>query len=303
MAPLQGYTEAEYRRAFADVYGAPDVCYTPFLRMEKGEAARRTLRDINSPLNAGTNTVPQIIFRDAADFEFLTGVLQSDGHRRIDLNLGCPFPPQVGKGRGAGMLVRPDEFRHIAALIAADTSVEYSVKMRLGVDSPQQWQALADDLNAAPLRHIAVHPRVARQQYGGELHLAEVERMLGALRHPLIFNGDLATPAAISDILHTFPALHGVMLGRGLLARPSVLCEWCSGREWSSDERMGALGRLYHRFEELMEARLCGDSQILAKLQPFWHYLEPAIGHKAAKRILKARTLSVYRQEVEAALR
>ena len=69
MAPLQGYTEAEYRRAFADVYGAPDVCYTPFLRMEKGEAARRTLRDINSPLNAGTNTVPQIIFRDAAEFE------------------------------------------------------------------------------------------------------------------------------------------------------------------------------------------------------------------------------------------
>lgn len=278
LAPLQGYTDAEYRRAFADIFGVPDAMYTPFLRVEKGAPAARTLRDIDSVHNDGLPVIPQIIFRNADEFDILADTLKERGHRRIDLNLGCPFPPVAGKGMGAGMLAHPDIFQAVAHRIAADNDVEYSVKMRVGYDSPNQWKPILDILNALSLTHIAVHPRTARQQYRGDLHIDAFEALLAASKHPVIFNGEIHTPTDISQIIDKYPTLGGVMVGRGVLARPSLFSEWRSGEELCEEERMAAIMRLFERYRSLITPRLCGKSQIEAKLRPFWDY--PEVPHK-----------------------
>jgi tRNA-dihydrouridine synthase len=36
-APLQGYTDAVYRRAHARIFGGIETYYSPFVRMEHGE--------------------------------------------------------------------------------------------------------------------------------------------------------------------------------------------------------------------------------------------------------------------------
>ena len=303
-APLQGYTEAPFRHFHAEVYGtcggAADAYYTPFLRVEHGEPRSRDLRDAQSQLNANHTIVPQIIARDAAEFSMLTDLLVSGGHTTIDLNMGCPFPPQVRKGRGAGLIPRCDALHPIAQLMhdRAARGTHFSIKMRLGVDSPDEWLGSIDVINSMPLTHVTVHPRIARQQYSGTLHLEEFSSLLDRLKHPVVFNGDLHTPADIDAIITRFPNIMAVMVGRGLLARPSLIAEWREGRDWDKDKRIRHLLALQDGIRQHYETTLCGETQILSKLKPFWDYLEEEIGHKTAKAIRKATTLPRYNQAI-----
>ncbi len=297
-APLQGFTEAPFRRAHARIYGAADEYFTPFVRIEKGEERRRHLRDACSELDDRSNCTPQIIAADAAEFRIVAYALKAHGHKRIDLNLGCPFPPQVRRGRGAGLLDHPEALAEIAA--GMDSDIEWSVKMRLGTDSPDGWQKIIDILNGMPLRHIAVHPRTASQQYGGELHLDSFARLLAEARHPVIFNGDLRSPGDISRLAERFPTLAGVMAGRGLLARPSLFAEFRDGTELSPDARRHGLIRLHDEILQHYAATLCGDSQILMKIKPYWEYFGLEFERRDVKKILKSRSLADYRSAVAA---
>ena len=303
-APLQGYTEAPFRHFHAGVYGtcggAADAYYIPFLRVEHGEPRSRDLRDALSPLNDNHTVVPQIIARDAAEFSMLTDLLVSGGHTTIDLNMGCPFTPQVRKGRGAGLIPRREQLLNIADLMhgKAERGTKFTIKMRLGIDRPDEWIENIDVINSMPLTHVTVHPRVARQQYGGTLHLDEFTALLDRLRHPVVFNGELHNPADIESVSLRFPTLVAVMTGRGLLARPSLIAEWRKGREWDRDKRIRHLLALHDGVRQHYETTLCGETQILSKLKPFWDYLEEEIGHKTTKAIRKATTLPHYNQAI-----
>ena len=63
-APLQGYTDAVYRRAHHECVGGIDEYYTPFVRLEKGEVRKKDLRDTDPVNNMGVPTVPQAIAKD-----------------------------------------------------------------------------------------------------------------------------------------------------------------------------------------------------------------------------------------------
>ena len=299
-APLQGYTDAPWRKFHRMVYGnSVDRYYSPFLRLEKGEMRRRDVNDITSDLNDGVPFTPQIIFRDAAEFQALADAVRATGHKAIDLNLGCPFPPQVKKGRGCGMLGNLPELEKIAQLMAEEfADVEFSVKMRLGISEPNEWEASAAIINAMPLSQVTLHPRVGRQQYGGELFMDEFAKFSEQCQHPLIFNGDIASTEQIEAISAQFPGLKGVMAGRGLLARPSLAEEWRTGKEWDQEVRIAHLLQLHSLLLDDYANRLCGDAQILMKIKPFWDYLEPEIGHKAAKAIKKANSLTAYESAI-----
>ena len=58
-APLQGYTDAVYRRAHWECVGGVDEYYTPFVRIEKGEVRKKDLRDTDPAANEAVPTVPQ----------------------------------------------------------------------------------------------------------------------------------------------------------------------------------------------------------------------------------------------------
>ena len=122
--PLQGYTDAAWREAHAAAMpGAVDAYFAPFARVEHGAPRARDLRDV---ARQGPPLVPQVIFRSVEEFEMLAGALAAQGHTRIDLNLGCPFPPQVKHGRGAGTLLRPDVLEAVAERMHAMPEVRFS---------------------------------------------------------------------------------------------------------------------------------------------------------------------------------
>lgn len=298
-APMQGLTEVAYRHIHASLFGNDAKYFTPFIRFEKGEVRRRDLNDWISPLNNGSEVTPQIIFKDADEFERILNLLISKGTERVDLNMGCPFPPQVKKGRGAGMLGQPEQLRLIADIIKnRNREISFSLKMRLGVSEPDGWMKIVDILNDMPLQHITIHPRTSVQQYSGDLHLNEFERLSEALDHKIIFNGEITKPEDISTLRDKYPELSGVMVGRGLIYRPTIFAEWLSGKDYSKDDLMDSAFILHRKLLDFYSETLCGDAQILSKIKPFTEYLSPYIERKHLKKLIKAHSLRDYRESL-----
>lgn len=299
IAPLQGFTGAAWRHFRHAVYGDAHPEYTPFVRYERGEVRDRDLRDYTSPLNSGADLIPQVIFKDVAELAAITDTLVSAGATRIDMNCGCPFPPQTRRGRGAAVIARPALLSEVSHFISSRPEIRFSLKMRLGMELPDEWRNIIDIINGMPLRHITVHPRVARQQYAGELHQEEFGKLLERSVHPVIYNGELHTPEDIEAIAARFPDIKGVMVGRGLCARPSLLAEYACGKEWTAEMRISYFLDFHDRLLDYYEKTLCGPVQILQNIKPFWTYAEGLIGHRTFKLIAKAGSLASYKGVME----
>ena len=85
-APLQGYTDAVYRRAHARIFGGIETYYSPFVRMEHGEIRRKDARDIEPDNNPDLHLIPQLIAPDADKLEhimslFIVKRIPGSGHQ------------------------------------------------------------------------------------------------------------------------------------------------------------------------------------------------------------------------------
>lgn len=283
-APLQGYTDAVYRRAHWGCVGGVDEYYTPFVRIEKGEVRKKDLRDTAPAANEGVPTVPQVIARDGDEFARLCDALQEQGWNRIDLNMGCPFPMQVKAGRGSGLLQHPERVEEILKEMQRRPEVTFSVKMRLGQENEEEGLRVMPIINEMPLVHVTLHPRLGRQQYKGVADREAFARFMEECRHPMVYNGDVVE---VESGKWKAENVNGVMIGRGLLARPWML---------SNKEPLEVIRNMHAIIYRHATEHLCGDSQILSRLHAFWEYLD--IDHKAKKAIMKATTLPRYREAV-----
>lgn len=295
-APLQGVTDCVWRHFHAKHYPESIEEYTtPFVRVEKGKPRRRDVRDACSELNSGVATSVQIIFSGIVEFIILTEALLEGGCRRIDLNLGCPFPLQVSRGRGAGMLVRLNMIAELAKEMESWAGeVSFSVKMRTGVNDSARWERLMDIVNGMPIERLTIHPRTAAQQYGGEPDLELFGRMAAMSVHKVVYNGDVRTSDDFVRISRLFPEIDGVMIGRGLCGRPSLAAEIREGREWTTAERVERMMRMHDDVRRYCEKTLCGEAQIVSRLKEYWEYSEAEIGRKAWKAIRKSTGLQSY---------
>ena len=300
-APLQGYTDAAYRRFHREIYGESVMhYYSPFIRVEKGIVREKDIRDILPENNSGVTLIPQIIVGNVDEFERTVQAITSLGYRHIDINMGCPFPLQVKRGRGAGLLPRIDVVKDILCEVRRRADVSFSVKLRLGVDDPEQCFDIVDIINDTPLRCVTMHPRLAVQQYKGEVDYAKFREFCRVVKHPVIYNGDITSIDDIKRITEEFPGISGIMIGRGMLARPSLAAEYLAGKEMELSEQKTMLLALHNRLYEHYSNVLQGESHLLMKMKTFWEYLEPTIGHKCHKAIRKASSIAKYQIAVSA---
>lgn len=205
-----------------------------------------------------------------------------------------PIPAADSPRRGAASIANPDCIAAVKDVVNANPDIRFSLKMRLGFDR-EEWQPLIEALNTLSLDHIAVHPRIAKDQYSPEtVRMEAFEKIYEISRNPIVYNGDILTPQDAKEIIERFPNLHGIMIGRGALGRPSIFREIAMG-EWTPEKRLAEM-KAFHR--ELIayfnENLIGGDHQVLSKIQPFWEYAEAEIGRKAWKSIKKASTISKY---------
>lgn len=85
-APLQGYTDAVYRRAHARIFGGIETYYSPFVRMEHGEIRRRDVRDIEPDNNPSLHLIPQLIAPDVDKLEHIMSLfIEKDIGKRTSI--------------------------------------------------------------------------------------------------------------------------------------------------------------------------------------------------------------------------
>ena len=293
-APLQGVTDNVWRMAQHSVFGGVDAYYAPFMRVEHGEVRRKDLRDVDPQRNQGITLIPQILACQPDHAMMKVDTLQQMGYSRIDINLGCPFPPIALHRKGSGMLAYPELAEEMFKALATVEGVEYSVKMRIGWDKNDQWRDILPLLDIIRPANIAVHPRTGKQQYKGELDIQQFEALLSASPWPVIYNGSLRTVEDIEQTLQRYPTLAGVMVGSGLAANPGMFAP-----DASPDD--------YRRFHDLLvegytEQLNGGEAQLVRHLQDIWQTFLPGTSHKLFKAIRKSRTLDQYENAAAAAL-
>ena len=296
LAPLQGYTDQIYRNTYDRFFGDADVYYTPFIRLEGEKFRNKDVRELDG--NTVPILVPQILPGTPDEFRRLTDLVAGHGYKRVDINLGCPFPMIAGKKRGAGMLPYPELVKDILSVINEYPDLSFSLKMRLGWESVSECVELLNILNDLRLCHIAVHARTGKQQYKGITNPDAFEFFYQSCKHPLFYNGDLNTVQDIQGVLIRFEQLRGVMLGRGLLSSPFLIKDFYQNEMLSPAVRLAQLKDFHKALFDSYAAHLQGDSQLLTKMKALWDYFLPETDRKLLKRIKKANKLKDYEMAV-----
>lgn len=293
-APLQGVTDNVWRMAQHSVFGGVEAYYAPFMRVEHGEVRRKDLRDVDPERNTGITLIPQILACQPDHALMMVEALKHMGYTRIDINLGCPFPPIALHRKGAGMLAHPELVETMFKALATIGDVEYSVKMRIGWDQNDQWRDILPLMDIIKPVSIAIHPRTGKQQYKGELDIEQFEALLAASPWPVVYNGNLRTVEDIQEIIQRYPTLAAAMVGSGLAANPGMFAP-------------DAMPDDYRRFHDLLVEGYTqqlngGEAQLVRHLQDIWQTFLPGTSHKLFKAIRKSRTLEQYEAAATAAL-
>ncbi|MCM1311448.1 MAG: tRNA-dihydrouridine synthase family protein [Bacteroides sp.] len=297
-APIQGYTDDAYRRIHAEMVGGTEIYFSPFIRIEHNKMRNKDIRDIHPQYNKGINLIPQILCNSTKEFDLLVDTIAEMGYSRIDINMGCPFTLQTRHGKGAGLLQHPDTVEELMKAVSNRKDISFSVKMRLGQECADEGLAVLPILNDAPLAHITIHPRLGIQQYKGETDMESFRRFYESCKHPVVFNGDILSMDDIRRTEQEFPNLKAIMVGRGLLARPSLAAEYASGKEWTAERRLSLIKGMHAKLLEHYSSVIPGEMQLLSKMRTFWEYMEPEIGRKQQKKIMKAGNMKNYMKEV-----
>lgn len=288
-APLEGLTDSVYRRLHHEYFGGVDAYYMPFI----SPTMHRTLthkedRELPPADSVPFAAVPQILTKNAGDFLWAAEQCRLRGYGEVNLNMGCPSGTVVSKGKGAGMLADPAALDAFLDEVFSKVDMPVSIKTRLGIAQPEEFPAILEILNRYPISRLILHPRVRKQFYDGSVDEGMLAYCAAHAKIPLCCNGDLNTLSDIRRIRTTYPGVESVMLGRGLMADPGMLC---GGTDAATLEDFSSA---------LLEEYLVlfgGARNAMFRLKENWSYWLPRFegSEKLAKRLRKTTDLGEFK--------
>jgi len=220
-APLEGLTDAVFRRVHHRLFGGVEKYYIPFVSPTSHHCfSPRERRDIAPENNAGVPVVPQIMTRYPEHFLWAAQEMRERGYDEVNLNIGCPSGTVTAKGKGSGMLREPEVLRAFLDEIFAYSPLPISVKTRIGFHAPEARGLLLEILRQYPMKELIVHPRIRDQFYKGSVW-PETFALAAETGLPLVYNGDLFDLPACQALQQQYSGMP-MMLGRGLLANPAL---------------------------------------------------------------------------------
>ena len=300
-SPLQGYTDFRFRNAFNKFFGGIDTFYAPYIRLNgKLEIKAAYERDILPENNTEIELIPQIMTKDADEFIFTANYVQKLGYKELNWNLGCPYPMVTKRGMGSGLISDPEKINNILNKVHAESDIIVSMKMRLGYDNSDEIFQVFPILDKYPIKSIAIHPRIGKQLYKGEVDLDAFQRCSDSTGHKLYYNGDITSQERFTEIAERFPMIDHWMIGRGIIADPFLPGMIKNNTSEYPKNRIDTF-RMFHDtlFNEYEQA-LSGPGHILTKMYHFWEYFSSSFNNssKGLKKIKKAKSISAYEDAV-----
>lgn len=255
---MEGITDGILRQTHNRIFGGVDVYCLPFHKLTQSlSLLTREERDISPEENEGLTVLPQALTRDPEQLSAWLYYVSECGYSCADLNIGCPSPTVTKRGRGSGILHDLGYLRSFFDRLFSNTlPVSLSVKTRIGYDSAEEWPEIVSILADYPFAHVTIHARTTQEQYIGAVHPDAFELAIQKnVPHP-VYNGDLRTPEDIENLLDRYPNTDGVMIGRGLLADPSLARRFRGGAFAGKEELITWYSALYEGWKNRFDATI-----------------------------------------------
>ena len=221
LAPLAGVSDTTFRRLCRE--NGADIVVTEMV------SARGLLCD---PVRSGRYLAyeeaerpvgAQLFGADPGEIAEAAAEVARRGFDFVDVNMGCPVRKVTGGGSGAAILANPRLAGEIARAAVRAAGIPVTAKIRSGFGTEREaYLAVAEELFAAGIAAVTLHPRHRGQMFGGAAdwtHIAALKRAFP--RETIVGNGDVRTPEDADRMLGE-TGCDSVMVGRAAMGNPWI---------------------------------------------------------------------------------
>src|SRR6266478_8604058 len=175
LAPMQDVTDLPFLRLM-NRFGGADIYFTEYFRVYATSVLDRNILRSVTENPTGRPAIAQMIGNDIPSLVRTARKLQEYPVAAIDLNLGCPAPIVYRKCAGGGLLREPQRVDGILGALRDAVKIKFTVKTRIGFDSPDVFSELLPIFARNSLDLLTVHGRTVKEMYGPKVHYDHIAR-------------------------------------------------------------------------------------------------------------------------------
>ena len=166
---------------------------------------------------------------------------------------------------------------------------------------PEEFGPLLELYNRYPIAELTVHPRIRGDFYKKPVRPEYFDLAVRMSRAPLCYNGDVVTPGDWEKISARWPEVEAVMIGRGLVADPSLAGRLKGERPAGLDTLRAFHHELYETYAQVFGSR----RNAMLRMKEAWTYLIHLFGdsEKLERRIRKAADTGEFESAVDEVFR
>ncbi|MVI55370.1 dihydrouridine synthase, partial [Staphylococcus aureus] len=234
----------------------PDVFFTEFTNTESF-CHPEGIHSVRGRLTFSEDEQPMVahIWGDKPEqFRETSIQLAKMGFKGIDLNMGCPVANVAKKGKGSGLILRPDVAAEIIQATKAG-GLPVSVKTRLGYYEIDEWKDWLKHVFEQDIANLSIHLRTRKEMSKVDAHWELIEAIKNlrdeiAPNTLLTINGDIPDRKTGLELAEKY-GIDGVMIGRGIFHNPFAFEK--EPREHTSKELLDLLRlhlSLFNKYEK-----------------------------------------------------
>lgn len=238
LAPMEDVTDIVFRHVVSEA-ARPDVFFTEFTNTES-YCHPEGIHSVRDRLTFSEDEQPMVahIWGDKPEqFRKMSIGLKEMGFKGIDLNMGCPVANVAKKGKGSGLILRPERAAEIIQA-TKEGGLPVSVKTRLGYYEIDEWKDWLKHVFEQDIANLSIHLRTRREMSKVDAHWELIEA-IKTMRdeiapHTLLtINGDIPDRQKGLELANKY-GVDGVMIGRGIFHNPFAFEK--EPREHTSEE-------------------------------------------------------------------